>query len=101
MGIYWCTEMDSIREMDIYLFADSQLNSTPDFTTSGSSIHLFSNAAHLSPGQVLEPQGDVITALKEGVILTLVTFRGARDSRLHVSVWGQPYTVSERRTRIV
>ncbi|ECE1536724.1 type VI secretion system tip protein VgrG [Salmonella enterica] len=55
-------------------------------------IHLFSNAAHLTPGQVLEPQGDVITALKEGVILTLVTFRGARDSRLHVSVWGQPYT---------
>lgn len=51
-------------------------------------IHLFSNTAHLTPGQVLEPQGDVITALKEGVILTLVTFRGARDSRLHVSVWG-------------
>ena len=39
-------------------------------------IHLFSNAAHLTPGQVLEPQGDVITALQEGVILTLVTFRG-------------------------
>ncbi|UXP22457.1 MULTISPECIES: type VI secretion system Vgr family protein [unclassified Enterobacter] len=55
-------------------------------------IHLFSNASHLAPGQVLEPQGDVITALKEGVVLTLVTFRGARDSRLHVSVWGQPYT---------
>lgn len=55
-------------------------------------IHLFSNAAHLTPGQVLEPQGDVITALQEGVILSLVTFRGARDSRLHVSVWGQPYT---------
>ena len=55
-------------------------------------IHLFSNAAHLTPGQVLEPQGDVITALKEGVILTLVTYRGARDSRLHVSVWGMPYT---------
>ncbi|WP_281083006.1 type VI secretion system Vgr family protein [Klebsiella quasivariicola] len=55
-------------------------------------IHLFSNAAHLTPGQVLEPQGDVITALQEGVILTLVTFRGARDSRLHVSVWGMPYT---------
>ncbi|EDR9873167.1 type VI secretion system tip protein VgrG [Salmonella enterica subsp. arizonae] len=55
-------------------------------------IHLFSNAAHLTPGQVLEPQGDVITALQEGVFLTLVTFRGARDSRLHVSVWGQPYT---------
>ncbi|HDR1954489.1 TPA: type VI secretion system tip protein VgrG [Enterobacter hormaechei] len=55
-------------------------------------IHLFSNASHLAPGQVLEPQGDVITALKEGVILTLVTFRGARDSRLHVSVRGMPYT---------
>ncbi|EAZ2785334.1 type VI secretion system tip protein VgrG [Salmonella enterica] len=55
-------------------------------------IHLFSNAAHLTPGQVLEPQGDVITALQEGVFLTLVTYRGARDSRLHVSVWGQPYT---------
>ncbi|HCM9299962.1 TPA: type VI secretion system tip protein VgrG [Enterobacter hormaechei subsp. xiangfangensis] len=55
-------------------------------------IHLFSNASVLSPGQVLEPQGDVIAALKEGVILTLVTFRGARDSRLHVSVWGMPYT---------
>ncbi|KLP33280.1 type VI secretion system Vgr family protein [Enterobacter ludwigii] len=55
-------------------------------------IHLFSNAAHLTPGQMLEPQGDVIAALKEGVLLTLVTFRGARDSRLHVSVWGMPYT---------
>ncbi|HGV9289320.1 TPA: type VI secretion system Vgr family protein [Enterobacter hormaechei] len=55
-------------------------------------IHLFSNASVLSPGQVLEPQGDVIAALKEGVILTLVTFRGARYSRLHVSVWGMPYT---------
>ncbi|MCH9289182.1 type VI secretion system tip protein VgrG [Klebsiella quasipneumoniae] len=55
-------------------------------------IHLFSNASYLAPGQVLEPQGDVITTLKQGVILTLVTFRGARDSRLHVSVWGMPYT---------
>ncbi|MDJ1034858.1 type VI secretion system tip protein VgrG, partial [Klebsiella quasipneumoniae] len=55
-------------------------------------IHLFSNASHLAPGQVLEPQGDVITALKQGALLTLVTFRGARDSRLHVSVWGMPYT---------
>jgi len=55
-------------------------------------MHLFSNASGLTPGQVLEPQGDVITALKEGVLLTLVTFRGARDSRLHVSVWGMPYT---------
>ncbi|EOW6803739.1 type VI secretion system Vgr family protein [Cronobacter muytjensii] len=55
-------------------------------------IHLFSNASHLAPGQVLEPQGDVITALKEGVIITLTTYRASRDSRLHVSVWGIPYT---------
>ncbi len=55
-------------------------------------MHLFSNASGLTPGQVLELQGDVIAALKEGVLLTLVTFRGARDSRLHVSVWGMPYT---------
>jgi len=55
-------------------------------------IHLFSNAAHLSPGQVLEPQGDVITDLKEGIVLTLVTYRGARDTGLHVSAWGMPYT---------
>ncbi|EOV9016577.1 type VI secretion system Vgr family protein [Cronobacter muytjensii] len=55
-------------------------------------IHLFSNASHLTPGQVLEPQGDVITALKERVIITLTTYRASRDSRLHVSVWGQPYT---------
>ncbi|MED9429996.1 type VI secretion system tip protein VgrG [Escherichia coli] len=55
-------------------------------------IHQFSNAAHLSPGQVLEPQGDVITDLKEGIVLTLVTYRGARDSRLHVSAWGMPYS---------
>ncbi|EMG7853420.1 Rhs element Vgr protein [Enterobacter hormaechei] len=188
VGIYWRTEMDDVRGLDTYIFADSQLNyrfdvrlpyrepsglfdgaaesvwdvrtwhrvatgsvatrdynyrtaSTPmdatvsvrnDAVTTGeyyryaapyrdagddtspepetesgafyarihherelnksARIHLFSNAAHLTPGQVLEPQGDVITALKEGVILTLVTFRGARDSRLHVSVWGMPYT---------
>ncbi|QJT78741.1 type VI secretion system Vgr family protein [Kosakonia sp. MUSA4] len=55
-------------------------------------LHLFSNAPHLTPGQVLEPQGNIITELKDGVIMTLVTFIGARDSRLHVSVWGQPYT---------
>ena len=42
--------------------------------------------------QVLEPQGDVITDLKEGIVLTLVTYRGARDSRLHVSAWGMPYS---------
>ncbi|RAU29458.1 contractile injection system protein, VgrG/Pvc8 family, partial [Enterobacter sp. RIT418] len=40
-------------------------------------VHLFSNASGLAPGQVLEPQGNVIAALKEGVLLTLVTFRGA------------------------
>ncbi|WFC77167.1 type VI secretion system tip protein VgrG [Enterobacter roggenkampii] len=188
VGIFWRTEMDDVRGLDTYIFADSQLNyrfdvrlpyrepsglfdgaaesvwdvrtwhriatgtvatrdynyrtaSTPmdatvsvrnDAVTTGehyryaapyrdagddaspepetesgafyariyherelnksARIHLFSNAAHLTPGQVLEPQGDVITALKEGVVLTLVTFRGARDSRLHVSVWGMPYT---------
>ncbi|HDU6256965.1 TPA: type VI secretion system tip protein VgrG [Klebsiella pneumoniae subsp. pneumoniae] len=188
VGIYWRTEMDDTRELDTYIFADSQLNyrfdvrlpysepsglfdgaaesvwdvrtwhniatgtvttrdynyrtaTTPmdatvsvrsDAVTTGehyryaapyreagddaspepetesgafyarlhherelnksSRIHLFSNAAHLTPGQVLEPQGDVITALQEGVVLTLVTYRGARDSRLHVSVWGMPYT---------
>ena len=188
VGIYWRTEMDDTRELDTYIFADSQLNyqfdvrlpysepsglfdgaaesvwdvrtwhniatgtvatrdynyrtaATPmdatvsvrhDAVTTGehyryaapyrdvgddaspepetesgafyahihherelnrsARIHLFSNAAHLTPGQVLEPQGDVITALQEGVVLTLVTYRGARDSRLHVSVWGMPYT---------
>ena len=188
VGIYWRTEMDDVRGLDTYIFADSQLNyrfdvrlpyrepsglfdgaaesvwdvrtwhrvftgtvatrdynyrtaTTPmdatvsvrhDGVTTGehyryaapyreagddtspepetesgafyarihhereliksARIHLFSNAAHLTPGQVLEPQGDVIDALKEGVVLTLVTFRGARDSRLHVSVRGMPYT---------
>ena len=188
VGIFWRTEMDNTRELDVYIFADSQLNyrfdvrlpyrepsglfdgaaesvwdvrtwhrvvtgtvttrdynyrtaSTPmdatvsvrnDAGTTGehyrytapyrdagddtspepetesgafyarlhherelnksARIHLFSNASHLAPGQVLEPQGDVITALKEGVLLTLVTYRGARDSRLHVSAWGMPYT---------
>ncbi|EMB5918917.1 type VI secretion system tip protein VgrG [Klebsiella pneumoniae] len=188
VGIYWRTEMDDTRELDTYIFADSQLNyqfdvrlpysepsglfdgaaesvwdvrtwhniatgtvatrdynyrtaATPmdatvsvrhDAVTTGehyryaapyrdvgddaspepetesgafyahihherelnksARIHLFSNAAHLTPGQVLDPLGDVITALQEGVVLTLVTYRGARDSRLHVSVWGMPYT---------
>ncbi|CQJ62876.1 Rhs element Vgr protein [Yersinia intermedia] len=55
-------------------------------------IHLFSNASALTPGMVLEPQGKVIEALKEGVVITLTTFRASRDSRLHVSVWGMPYT---------
>ncbi|MDT3600815.1 type VI secretion system tip protein VgrG [Cronobacter malonaticus] len=55
-------------------------------------VHLFSNARALTPGMVLEPQGDVIRALKEGVIITLTTFRASRDSRLHVSLWGMPYS---------
>lgn len=55
-------------------------------------VHLFSNASSLAPGQVLEPQGEVIKALQEGVIITLVTFSATRDSRLHVSVSGMPYS---------
>ncbi|EOL8946931.1 type VI secretion system Vgr family protein [Cronobacter dublinensis] len=55
-------------------------------------VHLFSNASSLAPGMVLEPQGDVISALRDGVIITLATFRASRDSRLHVSLWGMPYT---------
>lgn len=54
-------------------------------------VHLFSNAAHLAPGQVLEPQDADISTLKAGVIITLATYRASRDSRLHVSVWGMPY----------
>ena len=37
---------------------------------------------------MLRKHGNVITDLKEGMLLTLVTFRGARGSRLHVSLWG-------------
>ncbi|MCB5309794.1 type VI secretion system Vgr family protein [Yersinia massiliensis] len=55
-------------------------------------LHLFSNASTLTPGMVLEPQGNVIEAMKEGVVITLTTFSAARDSRLHVSVWGMPYS---------
>lgn len=55
-------------------------------------VHLFSNASHLTPGVVLEPQGKVIHALQNGVVMTLVTFIASRDSRLHVSVWGMPYS---------
>lgn len=67
------------------LYHERELNSS-------ARIHLFSNASGLTPGQVLEPQGNVIAALKDGVILTMVTFRSARDSRLHVSAWGMPYS---------
>jgi len=55
-------------------------------------LHLFSNASGLTPGKVLEPEGDMIESLKEGMLITLMTFRAARDSRLHVSVWGTPYS---------
>lgn len=55
-------------------------------------VHLFSNASLLTPGAVLEPQGEVIRALQNGVVMTLVTFIASRDSRLHVSVWGMPYS---------
>lgn len=55
-------------------------------------LHLFSNASGLTPGQVLEPQGDIIEEMREGVVIGLVTFIASRDSRLHVSVWGMPYT---------
>jgi type VI secretion system secreted protein VgrG len=39
-----------------------------------------------------EPQGNVIIALKEGVIITLVKYHAAHDTRLHVSVEGTPYS---------
>ncbi|SUP80542.1 type VI secretion system Vgr family protein [Yersinia wautersii] len=55
-------------------------------------LHLFSNASGLTPGMVLEPQGEVIAAMKDGVVITLTTFSASRDSRLHVSVWGMPYS---------
>jgi type VI secretion system secreted protein VgrG len=55
-------------------------------------LHLFSNAGHLVPGQVLEPQGTALEALREGMLIALATYRGARDARLHVSLWGMPYT---------
>ncbi|WP_432224605.1 type VI secretion system Vgr family protein [Enterobacter wuhouensis] len=55
-------------------------------------VHLESNAAGLMPGQVLEPQGEVIRALQEGVVITQVEYHAARDTRLHVSVDGMPYT---------
>ncbi len=59
---------------------------------SATRLHLFSNAAHLTPGQVLETPGSSLAALQEGMLITLATFRAARDTRLHVSLWGIPYT---------
>ncbi|HAV1831595.1 TPA: type VI secretion system tip protein VgrG [Enterobacter hormaechei subsp. steigerwaltii] len=54
-------------------------------------LHLFSNASHLTPGMVLEADDSKVPELKEGMVITLVTFRAARDTRLHVSLWGMPY----------
>ncbi len=55
-------------------------------------LHLFSNASGLAPGQVLKPQGNITEAMREGVVIGLVTFIASHDSRLHVSIWGMPYT---------
>ncbi|WP_261644012.1 type VI secretion system Vgr family protein [Erwinia mallotivora] len=55
-------------------------------------FHLFSNASHLTPGQVLETPGSGLEELREGMVITLTTFIASRDSRLHTSVWGIPYT---------
>lgn len=55
-------------------------------------LHLFSNASHLTPGMVLETADNGVPELKEGMVITLTTFRAARDTRLHVSVWGMPYS---------
>ncbi|WP_149330609.1 type VI secretion system tip protein VgrG [Citrobacter braakii] len=54
-------------------------------------LHLFSNAYWLSPGQVVNPVGAGLHDLNEGVLVTFASFRGARDSRLYVSLWGMPY----------
>ncbi|MDK9605823.1 type VI secretion system Vgr family protein [Lelliottia wanjuensis] len=55
-------------------------------------LHLFSNAAHLTPGMVLEADGCTLNDLKEGIVITLTTYSAARDSRMHVAVWGMPYS---------
>ncbi|HAV1831413.1 TPA: type VI secretion system tip protein VgrG [Enterobacter hormaechei subsp. steigerwaltii] len=55
-------------------------------------IHLFSNASGLAPGQVLDMPGAGMAALQDGMVITQVTFRAARDTRLHVSVQGMPYS---------
>jgi type VI secretion system secreted protein VgrG len=55
-------------------------------------FHVFSNASHLTPGQVLETPGCGLEDLREGMVITLTTIIASRDSRLHTSVWGIPYT---------
>ncbi|EPE0990513.1 type VI secretion system Vgr family protein [Cronobacter sakazakii] len=59
---------------------------------SATRLHLFSNGSHLTPGQVLETPESPVAALKEGMLITLATYRAARDTRLHVSLWGIPYS---------
>ena len=54
-------------------------------------VHLFSNAAWLSPGMVIDPAGVNLQDLKDGMIITFASYIASRDSRLHVSVWGMPY----------
>ncbi|MEY8712097.1 type VI secretion system Vgr family protein [Mangrovibacter phragmitis] len=55
-------------------------------------LHLFSNASHLTPGMVLETGDSNVPELSDGMVVTLTTFRAARDTRLHVSAWGMPYS---------
>lgn len=54
-------------------------------------VHLFSNAFWLTPGMVFTPQGVNLKDLSDAVMITFTSFIGARDSHLHVSVWGMPY----------
>ncbi|TKI02360.1 type VI secretion system Vgr family protein [Martelella alba] len=54
-------------------------------------LHLFSNAYWLSPGAVIDLAGVELRDLEDGVVIVFVSYRGARDSRLHVSLWGMPY----------
>lgn len=41
---------------------------------------------------MLETPGSGLSDLREGMVITLTTFIASRDSRLHTSVWGIPYT---------
>lgn len=54
-------------------------------------VHLFSNAFGLTPGTVFDPLGVNVKDMSDGVIATFTSYRGSRDSRLYVSVWGMPY----------
>ncbi|ELY4328783.1 type VI secretion system tip protein VgrG [Cronobacter sakazakii] len=51
-------------------------------------VHLFSNAGALTPGMVLEPQGDVIRALKEGVITATKNVAVSAGGDISVGVMG-------------